>query len=171
MPTDNDAACPFTARLRDLEQLDNCTRKSGGKQTNTAGEMKRGRRTLASSVIPVLAACGRRSLRARIGGAGPVQHDGSIGAGSDTGTTSVAAARIDEWGLARIDLQDRLAAANVSRLALAACQTQLVHDVWNRGHLRFRRLDYRHTGIRSFRPGCAYYIARHIPPRGMRVGL
>ena len=110
----------------------------------------------------------RRSLCAGIGGLGSVHHNGSGRADRDTGTTSIAATWIDEGWFATIDLQNRLGAANVPRLALSACQTQLVDDMWDGRRLSFGRPYHHHASLRSFHPESACRTGSPIPPGGIQ---
>lgn len=88
----------------------------------------------------------------------PIQGDGSMGASGDAGITAVAQVGIDEWRLARIDLQDGFGAADLAGQAFAARLTPIVDHARYGCDLRFCRSYH---GFRSLHPSA---LGQHSPP-------
>jgi hypothetical protein len=77
----------------------------------------------------------------------PVQNNGPAGTGRDAGVATIAPARINERRFPRIDLPDRLVAAQVTGQALATCPTSLIYHAGNGRSLGLGRFKYRHGSL------------------------
>lgn len=99
----------------------------------------------------------------------PVQRDGPMGTRRDASSTTITAAGINEGRLARIDLQDRLAATDIACLTFAACLALFIHDVRDGGYLGFSCLYHRHLALllRAAIQACHTWRSR-IPHGGIR---
>jgi hypothetical protein len=108
----------------------------------------------------------RDGFRARLLAKGepiPIKHNGAVGTGGNACPAAIAAAGVDEGGLARIDLQHGLAAANLASQALAARVTSLVHDVRYGCSLGFGRFQDHPNSL----PTGPLGTYRYIPPGGI----
>lgn len=88
-------------------------------------------------------------------------HNSIVGTGGDACTAAVAAARVDEGGLARVELHQGFAAAHLAGQALAAGLTSIVYHVRNCCDLGSCCAEDRHPFFPL--PSCIC-----IPPWGMK---